>query len=236
MKRKSLGQILLEMGAIDPLRLKSALAYQRNWGTPLGKVLVDNRLCSREHVMQALETQSGLRRIDLDRAPIPQSAAKLLSAKVALLHRVVPLRLQGDRNEVLLVAIAAPASLEALDAVKSVTGKRVIAYLAADDAVARVIAKLYGGGMPAIAKAPSHDITPATESEFELDFGLGSNAERPVLIYGWAEENSHWIAATLAAEGIETREEYEAVRMCGVNVAQGYYFAKPGALIHKLPD
>lgn len=44
------------------------------------------------------------------------------------------------------------------------------------------------------------------------------------------------IRAQTTAEGIETREEYEAVRMCGVNIAQGYYFAKPGPLIHKLPD
>ncbi len=36
------------------------------------------------------------------------------------------------------------------------------------------------------------------------------------------------IHALTTAEGIETREEYEAVLMCGVNLAQGYYFAKPG--------
>jgi len=42
------------------------------------------------------------------------------------------------------------------------------------------------------------------------------------------------INALTTAEGIETREEYEAVRMCGVNLGQGYYFAKPGPLITKL--
>ncbi len=42
------------------------------------------------------------------------------------------------------------------------------------------------------------------------------------------------INAMTTAEGIETREEYEAVKMCGVNLAQGYYFAKPGPLITKL--
>jgi EAL domain-containing protein (putative c-di-GMP-specific phosphodiesterase class I)/GGDEF domain-containing protein len=44
------------------------------------------------------------------------------------------------------------------------------------------------------------------------------------------------IRAQTTAEGIETREEYEAVRMCGVDLGQGYYFAKPGPLIHKLPS
>ncbi len=36
------------------------------------------------------------------------------------------------------------------------------------------------------------------------------------------------IHALTTAEGVETREEYEAVQMCGVHLAQGYYFAKPG--------
>lgn len=42
------------------------------------------------------------------------------------------------------------------------------------------------------------------------------------------------IHALTTAEGIETREEYEAVLMCGVNLAQGYYFAKPGPPFPKL--
>jgi EAL domain-containing protein (putative c-di-GMP-specific phosphodiesterase class I)/GGDEF domain-containing protein len=42
------------------------------------------------------------------------------------------------------------------------------------------------------------------------------------------------IHALTTAEGIETREEYEAVLMCGVNLGQGYYFAKPGPLLPKL--
>ncbi len=44
------------------------------------------------------------------------------------------------------------------------------------------------------------------------------------------------INAQTTAEGIETKEEYDAVRMCGVNLGQGYYFARPGPLITKLPS
>ncbi len=36
------------------------------------------------------------------------------------------------------------------------------------------------------------------------------------------------IHAETTAEGIETKEEYETVLMCGVNLGQGYYFARPG--------
>lgn len=36
------------------------------------------------------------------------------------------------------------------------------------------------------------------------------------------------IQAKATAEGIETKEEYEAVLLCGIELAQGYYFARPG--------
>ncbi|MBI3315550.1 MAG: EAL domain-containing protein [Candidatus Omnitrophica bacterium] len=36
------------------------------------------------------------------------------------------------------------------------------------------------------------------------------------------------IQATTVGEGIETRKEYEALKMCGIHLGQGYYFAKPG--------
>ena len=36
------------------------------------------------------------------------------------------------------------------------------------------------------------------------------------------------IGATTAAEGIETKKEYETLLMCGIHLGQGYFFAKPG--------
>lgn len=38
------------------------------------------------------------------------------------------------------------------------------------------------------------------------------------------------INAITTAEGIQTKEEYEAVLNCGASLGQGYFFAKPGAL------
>ncbi len=36
------------------------------------------------------------------------------------------------------------------------------------------------------------------------------------------------IGATTAAEGIETKKEYETLLMCGIHLGQGYFFARPG--------
>src|SRR4051812_8636780 len=65
MKRKALGDIVMEMGVIDELQLSSALAHHRQWGVPLGRALVEKRLCGQDHIIKALQRQTGLPLIDL---------------------------------------------------------------------------------------------------------------------------------------------------------------------------
>jgi type IV pilus assembly protein PilB len=145
--KKRLGEILLQMEAVDELQLQSALAYQRKWGVPLGQVVVDLRFCSVEQVLAALAQQTGVPAVTLDAEPLDPNLAKLLPRKLAEMHRVVPLRVEGPRDMVLVVAIAAPASMHSLDAVRSVTGKlRVVPRLATDAAISRAIERLYLGG------------------------------------------------------------------------------------------
>jgi hypothetical protein len=144
--KKRLGDILLAHGAVDGLQLQSALAFQRQWGVPLGQVVVDQHFCTARQVLAALAEQTGVPAVDLDGETLNPALAKLVSQKVAETHRVVPLRLEGPRESVLVVAIAAPASMVALDAVKSVSGKsRVSPRLATDAAIQRAIGRLYRG-------------------------------------------------------------------------------------------
>ena len=146
--KQRLGDILLARGVVDAMQLQSALAYQRKWGVALGQVVVDQRFCTAEAVLSALAAQSGVGSVDLDAQPLDASLAKWIPCKVAEAHRVVPLRLEGHgpRDTALVVAIAAPASLAALDVVKSVSGKaRVVPLLATDAALNRAIGRLYRG-------------------------------------------------------------------------------------------
>ncbi|RKH69057.1 general secretion pathway protein GspE [Corallococcus interemptor] len=145
--KKRLGDILLARGVVDALQLQSALAYQRKWGAALGQVVVDQRFCSAEAVLSALAAQTGVEAVDLDACALDASLARLIPCKVAEAHRVVPLRLEGQgMREVLVVALAAPASLATLDVVKSVSGKaRVVPRLATDAALQRAIGRLYRG-------------------------------------------------------------------------------------------
>ncbi|MFL5347537.1 MAG: hypothetical protein ACJ8AT_22350 [Hyalangium sp.] len=144
--KKRLGDILLARGMVDSLQLQSALAFQRQWGLPLGQVVVDQGFAGAEQVFSALEEQTGIPAVNLDSQPMDPRLARLVPLKVAESYRVVPLRLEGPRDSVLVVAIAAPANLDALDVVKSVSGKgRVVPRLATDAALQRAIGRLYRG-------------------------------------------------------------------------------------------
>jgi EAL domain-containing protein (putative c-di-GMP-specific phosphodiesterase class I) len=73
-------------------------------------------------------------------------------------------------------------------------------------------------------------------TEFETDFlkldmelirGIGSSARRQSVVKGLVHlANS--LGTTIIAEGVETAEEYCALRAIGVRYFQGYYLARPG--------
>jgi type IV pilus assembly protein PilB len=200
MAREKLGEILLKMGAIDSLQLQSALAHQRRWGTPLGKTLVENRFLTGDTLMRALSQQTGLPVVNLDQEHLSERQAGLLPRKAAVQARVVPLRTEGNRDEVLVVAMAAPATLTSMDEVQKASGKhRVRALLADDSALDRAFARIYER-QPVLA-SPHVRALPVREDEPVFE----TTGERPVLIYGWPEEAGQTLGLILAVDGVPAR-------------------------------
>lgn len=144
MMKKRLGDILLERGWVDGRQLNSALDHQRQRGVPLGQVLVDLHLCSPDHVLEALAHQTGVPALDLDSEPLNPMLARRMPRPLAERHRVVPLRMAGPNDSVLVVAIAAPASLQSLESVRHVMSQtQVEPRLATDRAISRALERLY---------------------------------------------------------------------------------------------
>ncbi|MFZ5471487.1 MAG: hypothetical protein ACOZIN_18845 [Myxococcota bacterium] len=215
MKRPRLGELLLRRGIIDELQLQSALAHHRQWGMPLGAAAVAKGFCTPAEVLAALAEQTGLAVTDLVATPPDPTLASLVGRKVAERHRVVPLRLEGRRQEVLVVAMAAPASLAGLDEVQAVSGKQgVRALLAGDAELEQAIGRLYRGeGPPAPSPSP-------------LEEKPTPGQPRPVLLYGWTEKAGHSLTLMLAAEGVPAK-------VCGAVEALGC--AEEDVLVAPLP-
>ncbi|WNZ60244.1 general secretion pathway protein GspE [Myxococcus sp. MxC21-1] len=147
---------------INRAQLRVGLVHHHEVHVPLGRALVREGLCSEADVLRGLAEQFGVDAVDLERTPPDARLLNHIPARVARQYRVVPLRIekvlldQGER-EVLHIALPAPVSLDAVDAVRAVSGMpRVEAHIASDAALARALADLYGIETPAEPPAPPH--------------------------------------------------------------------------------
>jgi len=202
MKKQRLGDILLARGAVDTLQLQSALAFQRQWGMPLGQVVVDQGFCAADEVFCALAEQTGLAAVDLEAQTLEPRLARLVPLKVAEAHRVVPLRLEGPREAVLVVAIAAPATLDSLDVVKSVSGKRVVARLAPDSAIRRAIGRLYRGEVHTAQRDEAREAFALPEAEEAMPFMASCLAEDVIVGLGPHARSAKPPSGTLERDGL----------------------------------
>jgi hypothetical protein len=191
--RRTLGEILLERGVINRAQLRLGLVHHHETRVPLGRALVREGLCSEADILRALSEQLGIEAVDLEREAPDRALTKLVPAKVARQYRVIPLRLERKEREVLHIALPAPASLEALDAVRAVSGKpRVEPHLASDSAISSALAVLYG-------------FEDLNEGETRIKFSWGAGPEAPVLLYGWPPVTAVLLTRMLEQHGVTSR-------------------------------
>ncbi|WP_434391407.1 ATPase [Melittangium boletus] len=144
MRKKRLGDLLRDAGLVDALQLRSALGVHHKWGVPLGQVVVDLGFCTAQQVLALMAEQAQLPTVDLDAEVLDRDLVDVLPVHVAESCRVIPLRQEGPRDSVLVVATQAPGDPLALDQVARLTGKaRVVSVLATDASIAQAIERLY---------------------------------------------------------------------------------------------
>jgi type IV pilus assembly protein PilB len=166
-------------------------------------VVVDQGFAAADQVFSALQEQTGIPSVDLDAQPLDTRLARLLPLRVAESYRVVPLRLEGKRDTTLVVAIAAPASLEALDAVKSVSGKaRVVPRLAQDKAIRRALQRLYRGEVPEVPWPEDRDTVELPDANEVMQFMANCMIEDVVIEHELFADELAPQAPTLEKDGI----------------------------------
>lgn len=159
-QRKRIGDILLETGVITPQQLTEALAQQRRTRERLGRVLVDQGAASEKQIAQALAAQLDLPLVALSSARLDPNAVKLIPEILARKRRVVPLRLDGDY---VIVAMADPLDVFALDDVGIAARRPVKAVVAVESEVMATIERAYGMGAAAQAVLGETEDVPAAE-------------------------------------------------------------------------
>ena len=140
---KQLGDVLLERGLATPEQVYEASQEQRRVGRSMGRVLVDQGVLTESNLVAALAAQIGLDFIDLGDVLIDPSAVALVPGAVCRRHMLVPVRFVEGK---LVIAMADPANVIALDDVRTIAQVDLKPVVSTRGDVMAAIARAYRAG------------------------------------------------------------------------------------------
>lgn len=140
-KRKRIGDILVEAGLITDDELKSALEEQKGSGEKLGKILIRNGILTEDELLDGLSEQLLIARYDADHYPLNASFCDIVPHAIAQRAGVVPLQKKGT---VLLLAMTNPTDIDALELVERHTKLTVEPVICTESELDQLMSALYG--------------------------------------------------------------------------------------------
>lgn len=170
-RRRRLGEILLDEGALSQDQLEEALAEQGAHAPRerLGTTVVRLGFCREVDIAQALARQLGYDTVDLsDEGPEAQALARV-SRRLAERHQALPLRIEDEGT--LVVAMSDPTNVVALDDLRITARMRSVRPLVAPESdVAAALRRAYGTDQTALEMMDAldgGDVRMADEPELE---------------------------------------------------------------------
>ncbi|HUP70655.1 MAG TPA: ATPase, T2SS/T4P/T4SS family [Acidimicrobiales bacterium] len=161
--RQRLGDLLVSEGLITEAQLTAALADQKRGGERLGRILVGNQAISEAQLVRTLARHFGLDSVDLDETVPDFNACRLLRESFARRHNALAIGWDDGR---LVVAMANPADVFALDDIRSMTGYEVKPVMAEPTQLTRSIDRVWNSKAEEMMRLASD-----TAEEFETDDG-----------------------------------------------------------------
>jgi type IV pilus assembly protein PilB len=141
-----LGELLVREKLISLQQLRQAQEEQRKSGTNLGYALAKLGYISDNEITNFLSTQYRVPAVNLDEYEIDPEIAKLVSREVCEKHKIIPLSRSGPA---LVVAMADPTNLHAIDDIKFLTGFNVEPVVASETGILGAIERAYNAGAAA---------------------------------------------------------------------------------------
>src|SRR3712207_4341322 len=115
--------VLVELGFVSRMNAGLVIEQARNAGTAPEKLLVDQGGISQDQLARAVAERHGLDHVDLTQFPVDMAAAGLLGTTAAKRYEAIPIAYADERT--LLVAMADPANVLAIDDIAIMTGLEI---------------------------------------------------------------------------------------------------------------
>lgn len=140
--KRRLGDMLVESGKINMPQLQEALKKQRITGKKLGEVLTQLEMVTPEDIMEVLEKQTGIKRINLSMITFDTRALKVVPESVCVKHELIPF---GFNENKIMIAMWDPLNIFAIDDVSIASGFEVESYISTKDQINKYIEMQYSG-------------------------------------------------------------------------------------------
>jgi len=177
-----LGDVIVDLGFVDRDAMDEAVRRAHESGSAAERVLVASGALSEHDLARAVAERFGLDHLDLHVYRVDPDAAKLVTPAAIKRYEAVPVSFASDRT--LLVAMADPANVLAVDDIAVMTGYEVRPAVASPSDIDLVLERISdpswgsgGGAAPALdlveeeaahgssppgPAAPLYDLTPQT--------------------------------------------------------------------------
>jgi type IV pilus assembly protein PilB len=169
-KRKYLGELLINTGMITQQQLEECLKEQKISGERLGKILRNKGYVTEQQLMEIMEFQLGIPLVNLDTAVFSHALAKYMPVALAKKHKMLPVKVDGGK---LYVAMSDPLDFIALEDAKMVSGLEVLPMISPEHAIETGINKVYGNEY---AETAIKELAEENETE-DLDLDDDSSAK-----------------------------------------------------------
>jgi hypothetical protein len=210
MARKRLGELLLERGVISVQQLEEGLFQHRQTRQRLGLTLIEKGFLTEDQLAKVLSEALAIPTIDLRSAAVDWSAVHMLRARFCEQHDLFPYGLdQAKGRKSLIVAMADPLNMPAIEEIEFTTGLKVTPRLSPLSQVRAAILRYY------------HKVTATDPDKMEIvQRGGGSlnNAPPPEeeeVIVGEEVPPGEVTERTALADLIKKREQQRAERRAG---------------------
>jgi type IV pilus assembly protein PilB len=138
--QRFLTDVIVDMGFASRGQVEEALESSRIAGTTPERALLEKGTLTQDGLARALAERYGLDHLDLGIFAVDMSAANLVTTAIAKRYQAVPVAFSDKRT--LLVAMADPSNVLAVDDIAIMTGYEVRVAVAPPDDIAALVSRL----------------------------------------------------------------------------------------------
>jgi type IV pilus assembly protein PilB len=131
---------LLREGLVTEAQLDAALREQMASGKQLGRILIEMKAVEEADVVRALARQVGIEFVDLNDVTIDAGVVSLVSETMVRRYQALPIGWDGER---LIVAMADPSNVFALDDIRALTGRELRSVVATPSQITELIDRFF---------------------------------------------------------------------------------------------